>query len=177
MKKDYLIHFTFLTAFFVIITLFKGWLSFEYIVFWIGGALGTFLPDTDYLFYAYLAEPTDAISREVKIHISEGKYAQSADVFLEGRVPRNRLTFHNSLFQLVFVVFSFLVITSSGSLLGRGIVLGFLLHLFIDQVIEYMEKGGIKEWFYNFPVELGSRDRKWYLIGNGLVLLIFGTLL
>jgi hypothetical protein len=177
MKKDLLTHFTFFIAFFVFITIFHGWFSLEYIAFWFGGIIGTFLPDIDYLFYAYLLEPDNGFSVDLKGKIGNGKYSQGFKSMAESGIPRNQLIFHNASFNVLFAIFSFLVLSSSSSLLGAGLVLAFMLHLFLDMVMDYMDSKNIDLWFAKFPLQLDTKGKRRYMIINGLVLLAFGFLM
>jgi hypothetical protein len=175
MKKDLAIHFSYLTAFFIIITLVRGWLSIDYVPFWVGGVLGAIFPYVDYFIYIYVLNPNEAAAE--KEMISNRQYARSLKSLTKMRSSGKDLIIHAAYFQIMFVVFAFLIITSSGSLMGRGLVLAFLLHLLIDQVVDLMERGNIDNWFRKLPIVLDAEQKKWYLAGNALVLIIFALFL
>ena len=173
MKKDYIIHFTYMVALFITASLLKGWFDFAYISFWVGGILGTFFPDIDHLVYVYVLKPKESTSLQVGSLISQGKVKDSLGLLAKTMDERKELILHTAYFQAMFVVFAFLIITSSGSLFGTGLVLAFALHLFIDQLIDYMQKGDYKEWFDKIPIDLDKKQRVWYLVGNAFLILLF----
>lgn len=97
----------------------------------------------------------------------------------ETRYERTKLIFHTATFQIIFMILTFWIITSSGSPFGRGLVLAFALHLSIDQIVDINETGGLSNWFKNFPLWQPADKRQatgfWSL---GLILvLLFGFLL
>lgn len=177
MKKELVTHFTFVIAFFIFISIVRGWFDLIYLPFWVGGIIGTILPDVDHLIYVYFLRPNEAISQRVASLISSREALKSLELLAQTRAERKHLTFHTFHFNLIFLLLSFLVITSSGSLLGRGIVLAFSLHLLIDQIVDYMETGDIVNWLKQVNLEFTKEQKQWYLIGNGIVLLILGFLL
>lgn len=176
MKKDLLIHFAFSLAFFTLITLFKGRIELAFIPFWVGGIIGTLLPDVDHLLYVYFFRPSEATSQKVSGLISENKYKESWDILTSTRSERSGLIFHTAGFQIIFLVFAFFVTTSTISLLAKGIVLAFALHLIADQLVDYIETKSYETWFTRLPIVLNENQKKWYLFGNILILLIFGFL-
>lgn len=177
MKKEVLIHFLFLLAFFIFITLFKKWFDLIYLPFWFGGILGTILPDIDHLIYVYVLKPEEPTSQEVSTLISKRDLKKSVVLLATTRSERSELIFHTAHFQILFLIFAFLVITSSGSLLGRGLVLAFALHLLVDGAVDLIETQNLANWFKKLPVTLDQEQIRWYLVANIAVLLIFGFLL
>lgn len=173
MKKDLAIHFTFAIALFVLVSIFRDWLSLSFVAFWIGGVVGTLLPDVDHLIYVYVLRPDEASSQKIATLISQKQVLKTWDFLASTRTDRKGLLIHNASFQVLFLLFSILIITS-GSLIGMGIVLGFMLHLILDEVVDLVEMGNLDGWFSGFPVALDSDQKRWFLIANVLVLLGLG---
>lgn len=176
MKKELATHFSFLIALFILVSLFRGWLSLNFAAFWIGGIIGSLLPDFDHLIYAYFIRPHEVTSQRVASLVSQQKFLKTWELLALTRGERRELIFHTAHFQLIFVVFAFFVVTSTSGLLGRGIVVAFLLHLLIDQIVDLKEVGTLEHWFSKLPIRLDREDRRWYLIGNGVLILLFGFL-
>ncbi len=177
MKKELATHFTFAIAFIIFISIFRGWVELTYLPFLVGGILGTILPDVDHLIYAYFLRPHELTSQRVARLIEKREVLKTLRLLAATRGERKHLIFHTVQFNVIFLALAFLVITSTGSFLGRGIVLTFSLHLLIDQVIDLMETGGLENWFRQVKVDLNKQQLRWYLIVNTVALLIFGFLL
>ncbi len=177
MKKEIIIHFSFLVAYFLFISLAKGLFDLALWPFWLGGLLGTMLPDIDHVIYVYYLRPEEYNSQRTTLMASKGKLIDTFKYLAETRSERTRLIFHTMYFQLIFLVLTLYVITSSGSTFGRGLVLAFYLHLFIDQVIDYLDTGGIDSWFKQTPFTLNNAQTKLYLAFIGITILIFGFVL
>ena len=173
MKKDLAIHFSFAIAFFVLISIYRDWLSLGFVAFWLGGILGTLLPDVDHLIYVHLLKPNDVSSQKVAALVSQRQVWKTWDMLVSGRGERKGLLIHNASFQAIFLIFSVLIVTS-GNLMGMGLVLAFMLHLIMDQVTDLVEMGTIDSWYTGFPINLSSEQRRWFLIVNVLVLLFLG---
>jgi hypothetical protein len=174
MKKDLLTHFSFMVALFILISLYKDWVRVEFLPYWFGGILGTLLPDVDHLIYVYVVKPTESTSQRVAGLLSDRKVFQSWDILAKTRGERKDLIFHTAHFQLIFLVFAIFIITSSGSLLGMGLVLAFMLHLLIDQIIDLMETDNLGNWFAKFPFILDDKQKRYFVFANGILILLLG---
>lgn len=172
------IHLAFLISFFVLITITKGWLNLSYWPFWVGMVIGTILPDVDHLIYVYFLAPTDLTSQRVSYGISKKQIVNSLSLLYATRRERTKLIFHTVWFQILFMLLAFFVVTSSGSLIGKGIVLAFSLHLLVDQLVDLMETKTLEPWFRGFFINLQMDPRRyWAYFGLMLFLtLVFGFL-
>ena len=177
MKKELFIHFSFLISFFILVSVFKGWLSLSYWPLWVGGILGNFLVDVDHLIYVYFLKPHELTSKRVDYMVGKRNVSASLDLLAETREERKDLIFHTIFFQLIFVVLTFFVVTSSSSILGRGIVLAFSLHLLVDQAVDLMELGNLNAWLKYIPFDIDEDMHKVYWFVVLVLLLIFGFLL
>lgn len=177
MKKEILIHLLFFLALFIFVTLFKRWFDISYLAFWIGGIIGSVLPDVDHLIYVFVFKPNEQTSIEANTLVAKREFGKTLELLSATRAERVDLIFHTAYFQLIFLLFTFLVISSSGSLLGSGLVLAFLLHLLVDQSVDFLDTGTIANWFKKVPVNLDKQQMTWYLIANIVLLLIFAFFL
>ena len=177
MKKEILTHFVAFSVFFALITLIRGWFDLSVLLFWFGGVLGTMLPDIDHVIYIYFLRSEEYNSQRAVHMVQGGNLKESFKFLAETRSERTRLIFHTYYFQLIFYVLSFLVITSSGSMFGRGLVLAFLLHLLVDQLIDFKETGSINNWFKDLPVMQEVGKQKIYLTIVSVAFLLFAFLL
>lgn len=137
MKRELALHFGVFVLFAILVILFKRWFDISYWPFLVGGILGTLLPDIDHLIYVYFLSPQDLTSQRVSYLLNKRDIGRSLSLLYETRSERKGLIFHSTVFQIIFWILTFLVVTSSGSIFGRGIVLAFSLHLILDQWIDF----------------------------------------
>ena len=180
LKRDVTSKIIYLLLFFAFISLYKtfltrgNWVDFTYIPLWIGGLLGLVVADIDQLIYVYYLKPGSKSSVNFKAGLENSRYMNAIKYLLSTKEERVGYFNHSVVFQLFYIVFAFLIITSSGNLLGRGLMLGMLLSLVVDQACDIKEKGNITAWFRNFPLRLDLEQQKWYVAGMVVVLLVLG---
>ncbi|OGM15710.1 hypothetical protein A2V56_05595 [Candidatus Woesebacteria bacterium RBG_19FT_COMBO_42_9] len=155
----------------VLVTLLKGWLDLSVWPLWVGGIVGTILPDIDHLLYIYL-NPQELTSQRTVYMAGQGKVLETLKFLAETRSERKNLIFHTFLFQAIFLILAVFVLTSSGSLFGRGLVLAFYLHLLVDAYIDWKETGGMENWLKNSPIAIPQDKIAAYFIVN-IILLAF----
>lgn len=170
-KKIFITYFTSSIALALLVTVVKGLFSLEYVSFWLGILLGTMLPDIDHLLYVYYLRPHELTSQRTKRFIEQKNFKAVLDLLYNTRNERTSLVFHTAIFQIVFSFFSFYVISSTSNMFGRGLVLAFLLHLVLDQYLDFLEKKNIQNWFHNFEVNFNEKQAKYYIYS------MFGVLL
>lgn len=172
MNRELLIHFIATFILFILITFTRGWFSVEFLLFWAGGIIGTLLPDIDHLIYVYYLRPQDYTSQRVN-HMVENKQLKSTvNLLVETKDERKQLIFHTILFTLIFSVLLIFVVTSSGSLLGRGIVLAFLLHLLVDAYEEFTKNGNLSRWTQKLPIKMDFNNSRIFLYSVSVLLII-----
>jgi len=177
MKKEILIHYSFLISLFIFISLTKDWMSLSYWPFWVGGLVGNLLPDLDHFIYIYFLKPHELTSQRVGYMMGKRNFSKSFLLLLESRSERKKLIFHSGIFQLIFVILALLVVTSSGSLFARGIVLAFFLHLLVDQAVDYLETGNMNNWTGGYEIEVTNKQIKIYWLVMFLVLILLSFVL
>jgi hypothetical protein len=177
MKKELALHFLTSIILFVLISFLRNYLNISYWPLWVGAIVGTILPDIDHIIYVYYLRPHELTSQRIMYAAGKGQLLASWHLLASTRSERTNLILHTVTFQILFVVLSFLVVTSSPSLLGRGLVLAFLLHLLVDEVLDLKQNGNLLNWFRQIPIQLDSIQLNIYLIANLAAILIFGILL
>lgn len=165
-----MLHFIYLTSFFALIIVLKSWYDvFKVLPFIIGGLLGTFLPYLDYLIYGFITKSGNKVDM-TQVKLNKVSIFSTINQYYSDRSVANELIMHSALFQSVLAVFVLFVISSSGSLLARGIVLSLSLHLILDQVKQYLETKNLDSWFSTFPVVLESNQKLLFVILNIFIL-------
>ncbi len=172
MKKELGLHLMYVLAVFGLIVVVKSWFTLDLVVpFFVGGIIGTFFPYLDYLVYAYLLKPSSAGNDGSSL--ARGTFLEIIRKYHGDKSIAADLVFHSALFQAVFSVFTFFIVTSSASLLARGIVFSFSMHLILDQVNQYVRTKDIESWFARFPIDLEAGQRLTFVVGNAVLLFVF----
>lgn len=176
MKREIFLHFAFWFSFFVFVTLINRFFSLSYWPLWVGGILGTMLPDVDHLIYVFFLQPQELTSQRINFLIDKHEVKRIVTLLYETRSERRGLIFHTAFFQLIFLVLTFWMVTSSGSLFGKGIVLAFSLHLLIDQIVDLTEMKTFDNWLRFSPWYLDLPKAKIYWLVILILTLLFGLL-
>lgn len=177
MRKELFIHLFFFIFVFLGITLLKApWLYFEFLRFWSGGLVGTFLLDLDHLLYAFILRPYELTPQRSLRLFQQRRYWEGFSLLADAHRERTQLIAHTVSFQALFVILSFLVITSSVSTFGKGLVLGLFAHILLDQALDFQVIGDLRNWFWHIP-RAGSRIHWTWFFGGILVFLFFVYLL
>lgn len=176
MRRELFIHFAFWFSFFVLLTLVKQLFSLSYWPFWLGGLIGMFLPDVDHLIYVYFLQPQELTSQRVNFLLERREVKRTLELLYETRSERHGLIFHTVFFQLIFLILTFWIMTSSGSFFGKGLVLSFSIHLLVDQMVDLNDLRNFDNWIKNFPFSFDLRQAQIYFLAACLAVFIFGFL-
>lgn len=130
MKKSIINNLTYFFLYFIFITLINKLFSFSHILLYLGGLVGLFLPNLDHLLYVFIFRPFELTSQRIKLLINEKRYKEALILLYQTKEERVDLIFHSLNFQIIFTILTFWVISSSGSIFAKGLVLGSLLNLF-----------------------------------------------
>lgn len=177
MRRELFIHLSFWFSFFVFITLIRSHFSLSYWPFWVGGLVGVVLPDLDHLLYSFFIKPTDLTSQRVGSLLQKREVKRSVELLYETRNERSGLVFHSVFFQLIFLILTFWMITSSGSIFGKGLALSFALHLAIDQIMDLSDLNNFDNWLKNSPISMDLQQSKIYCLVTVVLLCFFGLLI
>lgn len=141
MKKEVANYLIYWFGYFVFLTVVNSLYSLNYWPLYAGGLIGLFImPNLDHLLYVFVFKPQELTSVRVKTLVLYKQYKEAIRLLFDTREERIDLIFHTSLFQVVFAVLTFWVVTSSGNLFARGMVLAYLLNLVIFNLRKYLAK-------------------------------------
>jgi hypothetical protein len=109
------------------------WPNYRAILLWfVGGLLSFLFGYVDRMLYVYVTRPEESLSLAVQ-HLIKARHYQAALRLLRHRgYEQRRLMGKSVVFMAAFIPFGFYVLTSTGSLLAIGLLLGIGLHLLID---------------------------------------------
>jgi hypothetical protein len=172
-KKEVTNHLLVTLAWLGIITFLRWSWHWNLILLWLGGFVGTFLLDTDHLLYTLIIYPQELTSMRVRRLLELRRFKEALVLLTDTQEERFKLVFHGALFQLTFFVFCFWVLTSTGSLLGAGLVMGMALHLLKDE-FELLLLGReeyLRKWlFWQVKGEVSFYHQKLFVV---LMLVVF----
>jgi len=174
MKKELIIHFAYWFSFFVFITVLKSRFNLDYWPFWVGGLLGMFLPDLDHVIYVLFMKPQELTSQRMNYLANKKELYRAVQLLYDTRGERKGLIFHTVFFQLLFVILLFWIMSSSGSLFGRGVALSFAIHLLVDQIVDIIELESFQNWLNMFPITISLHEAKIYWVVVAIVTLVIG---
>ena len=177
MKRELFIHFSFWFSFFVLISLFKNFLSLSYWPFWLGGLIGVLMPDLDHLIYVFFLAPQELTSQRVGFLWNRKEIKRLIELLYETRSERRGLIFHTIFFQAIFLLLTFWLMSSSSSLFGKGLVLSFALHLSVDQLVDLIEMKSLINWLKFLPISLDLPKSEIYWSAGVLLVLVMGFLM
>lgn len=140
MKREIINHFIYYFAYFVLLTIINSLYSLNYWPLYLGGLFGLFMSYLDHLFYVFVYNPQELTSIRVQTLIKQKQYKEVLILLYNTKDERKDLIFHTVLFQIIFAILTFWVVTSSGNLFGRGLVLGYFLSLTIYNLKKFLNK-------------------------------------
>lgn len=175
-KKELFIHLLASFVFFLPFVLLHRLGGMNLVLFVTGILIGVFLPDIDHLIYTLFLKPKEITSQRIYTKISGRNFLSAVSLLFTTRDERKNLIFHNMFFQCLFVVFAFLIVSSNSSLLGRGLVVSFLLSLVVDQCVDLYTKVPLTRWIRGLPVTLTFQQFYLYVTVQALLICVLGYL-
>ena len=134
------------------------------IFLWFGGGLiGWNFLFLDQLIWVYFTQPNNKISEEVRFLFTQKKWKQGIEVLKVKEYEMERLAFKSVLFQICWLVLVFFVLTSTSSLLGKGIIMGVGLHLLLKEWQDFKKWRRFDWLFWQIKREITLKEQKFYL--------------
>ncbi|EKE05764.1 MAG: hypothetical protein ACD_19C00182G0092 [uncultured bacterium] len=169
MRKEIINHLLFWFGYFLFLTFVNSLYAFSYWPLYVGGIVGLFImPNLDHLLYVFVFRPQELTSQRILSLIKNRQYRESLSLMYDTRNERTDLIFHTILFQFIFTILTFWVVSSSGNLFARGLVLSYFLSLVLFNLKKIMNKEIILEDIDKTRI---------YFAFQVLALFIFGLLL
>lgn len=143
----------------------QDWLGSLLLV--IGWVIGNLLAEADHVFYVAVCNPQELTCQRVRREVQNKNWKNAWGILKSTSGERTRLPIHNILTGLVVAVLGLWVVSSVGSLLASGVVVGLGIRLFSEFL-----SGDKKSWFWIFAREFGTNEIN--IIGGvwGLLLVV-----
>jgi len=175
-KKELTSHYLVTLVWLIIISLLRWRWNLELVWLWIGGLMGTMILDLDQVFCALVIYPEEEAGKLWR----QRKIKTLLEYLVETYSQRIKLTFHNAFFQIGLLVFGFWVLTSTGGLFGKGLVMAANLHLLKDEfhLLLRGREEELRRWlFWPMRQEVSFEGQKIFVVIMGLVFLGLNLLL
>ncbi|MBP7859739.1 hypothetical protein KA001_02145 [Patescibacteria group bacterium] len=167
MKKEIINTLLFWFSYFLLITLLNSLYSLSYWPLYVGGLVGLIMPNTDHLLHVFVFKPQELTSQRVTLLIKNKQYKEALILLYDTRTERIDLIFHTVLFQIIFAILTFWVVSSSGNLFARGLVLSYFLILTLTNLKKVL----------NNELILENQDQtRIYFAVQSILLFVFGLL-
>jgi hypothetical protein len=135
------------------------------------------LPDIDHLVYVFFLSPQELTSQRVNFLVNKKEIKRAVELLYETRSERRGLIFHTFFFQIIFLILTFWLVSSSASLFGRGLVLSFALHLSVDQLTDLIDIKSLDTWAKFLTINLDQRKAEIYCFAGFILVSIMGFLM
>lgn len=167
MRKEIINHLIYFAGYFVFLTIVNSLYSLNYWPLYVGGLVGLFMPNIDHLLHVFVLKPQELTSLRVIALFKNKQLKEAITLLYDTREERKDLMFHTVMYQLIFAVLTFWVVSSSGNLFGRGLVLAYYLSLVLFNLKKFVNKELI----------FGDGDQtRIYFAGQVVLLFVFGLL-
>lgn len=145
MKKDVINHLSYFVSYFVFLVIANSLYSLAYWPLLIGGIVGLFICYADHLLHIFVFNPQELTSQRIIQLVKKKQYKIALKLLYNTNDERKNLVFHTIQFQIIFAILTFWVVSSSGSLFARGLVLSYFLSLVIYNLKKMIKKEIILE--------------------------------
>lgn len=108
-----------------------------------------FLLDLDHFIFWYFLKPNLEESRLAKIALNRGDFKSIFRLIQISHNTHHNLIFHHYFFQIILVLFSFFIFTSTSNLFVHSLTISLNLHLLIDEYLDYFHDPKIlQKWLF-----------------------------
>ncbi|MFA6518696.1 MAG: hypothetical protein WCV93_03575 [Candidatus Shapirobacteria bacterium] len=152
MKSEIKRHFLPLLGIFTLTSLFwvfgkVSWFHFVFLFF--GLAFGSFFLDLDHLIYWFYLRPNLDESRQAKILWNSRDFKGLIKLLELTHKQHISLIFHHYFAQIILVLISLFVFTSSNNEFTQGFLIAMNLHLLVDEFEDYQHnKHHLQDWLF-----------------------------
>lgn len=122
-----------------------------------GGLLGLGFVMVDRFIYVYLTKPHEQLSEHVRLLVQQRRWMDAVRLLRNRGNEQRELTVRSVFFMAAWIPAAFFVTTSTGSMLGTGLVMGIGLHLLYDVAMGWQDFERMKGWLF-WPVRRQVSD-------------------
>jgi len=168
MQKTIINTFVVWLLYFIFSIVANNFYSFSFWKLYVGGLFGLVLSNVDHLLHVLVIYPQELTSLRVLELLKTKRYKELLALLYDTREERKGLIFHTLQFQMIYRILTFWVITSSGSLFVKGLVLSYFMNLVLYN---------FRKFILNEPILNNGTNSRVYIVVLVLALFIFGILI
>ncbi len=164
----------------LVISLFRWHWHWHLIWLWLGSFLGIFLIELDHFLYVLLSNPHELTGLRIKRLLEQRSFREILTLVVDTRGERERLAFHNALFQVVLYALCFFTISSTNNLFGSGLLMGMALILLRDELDDLLKgkEGRLRNWlFWPLRQTVSLPQQRLFIIAVVILFLVLSFLL
>lgn len=135
-------------VYFGLLTVLKWAYGWELVFLWVGGFLAISMNYVDRLVHVYFTRPEEPLSKAVKKWVANKQFRLVYLAFKFRGHEQKQLALHSLLFLGGFIPMAFYLISSSGSFLAVGMILGLGLQLAYDIFRDINQPVRLKAWLF-----------------------------
>lgn len=103
-----------------------------YLQFLLGFVFGFLIFILDRFLHVFFIQPESEFSQQVKARWNERNFKEVVQLFVVARQQQQELMTRSVLFFIVYIGLAIYILTSTGSVVGMGLILGIGLHFCLD---------------------------------------------
>jgi len=152
---------------------------YNFIFLFLGLLVGSLILDIDHLIFWFYLRPNLEESRLALMAWKKGDFRSLLKLLESTHLNHTNLIFHHYFFQVVMVIISFFVFTSSEFIFAKAFLLAVNIHLLFDEFNDFFQNPRhLQDWlFARENKQLPLNSLKPYLIFFTLISLVFTYLL
>lgn len=145
----------------------------ELVWLWVGAMVGAFVLGLDHLVYV-VAFPHELTPQRVIQLLGARRFREALSLLVSTTEERTRLYFRQALGQVVLIILAIYLLTSSGGLFGKGLILSANLGILVEEWRGVLgDMGKLNRWlFQHVRDEVDDQTVKEYVFVVTLVFLI-----
>ncbi len=176
-KNHFFTFLIFLILYLLAISLISLKLGWQLSFFWLGVVLGFVIYQLYNLFYSLCLSSNQPPTLDLKKTFQIKKIPQLENLAIQYSLEKKNLPTNSALFQLGLVILAFFALSSTSSLVGKGLVLGLFLYSLICQGIFLFKGQSIDHWFTFISPNIPRKIQAFYFLVLLLIFLLLSFLL
>lgn len=145
--------------YFLSITLLRWQWDLNLVWFWLGGIFGLLFTYVDRLIHVYFTRPHEQLSQQVQHLVKSNRFTETIRLLKTRGDEQRYLAARSVFFMGAFIPAALYVITSTGSAIATGLVMGIGLNLVIDGTIGLKNPAQLKWWLF-WPIKRDFSDKE-----------------